>query len=805
MNRLALPLQLSRNALALFLCALLVLGSQPLSARSDSAHSLFIQGQKAEARDDFDAALGFYQKAYAKSPQDLRMRTAYYRLRQTASSSHVTAGRKKLEQGDQTGALADFMQAAEIDPGNEAAVQQISALRANQPTPVVRSETSLSAPAAEAMEEAEAPAELKPVSNEPLTLHMGGEDTKTIYQAIGRAAGINVLFDPDYTGKRIQVDLNNVNLMDALRIVGTLSNTFWRPVTENTIFVAANTRAKRTELDEQAVQTFYLSNAWQQNDLNDVQTALRNVLPNSKVYGVPSQNAIVMRATPDELMLAQKVINDLDKARPEVVVDIAVMEVNRDKMRNIGLSWPGSISFALQPPQSTTSSTSSTCTTGTTCSSSSTTGLTLDNLANLNATNFAITVSSATANLLLSDSDTKILQNPRIRSTDQQKATMKIGSRIPVATGSFQSGAATAITSSLVNTQFQYQDVGVQIEMTPTVHFDHDVTLKLHIEVTSQSGSVSISGVTEPIISQRTDEQVIRLREGEASILGGILEKQDLVSSSGIPGLGELPLLKYIFGSRSHEVIDDEIVFLLIPHVVRGQDITPLNLRTIDTGAGTAIELRRISATETKPVQPRPTAAPVNPPARPPRPQIGSVGPITGQTAEAAAPSALAQLRQSNEPSLDPAVARPLAPPAPAGGVPPRLSLVPPVGPQAVGATFQVPVALSGANDIASVPLQIQYDPGKLKLINVDSGDLLGKDGQAVALVHRDDGPGMITIAASRPPGVAGVSGSGTVCTLTFQAAVAGESDLVITRPGALDSAQRMVAATAINAHIIVK
>ena len=805
MNRLALPLQLSRNALALFLCALLVLGSQPLSARSDSAHSLFIQGQKAEARDDFDAALGFYQKAYAKSPQDLRMRTAYYRLRQTASSSHVTAGRKKLEQGDQTGALADFMQAAEIDPGNEAAVQQISALRANQPTPVVRSETSLSAPAAEAMEEAEAPAELKPVSNEPLTLHMGGEDTKTIYQAIGRAAGINVLFDPDYTGKRIQVDLNNVNLMDALRIVGTLSNTFWRPVTENTIFVAANTRAKRTELDEQAVQTFYLSNAWQQNDLNDVQTALRNVLPNSKVYGVPSQNAIVMRATPDELMLAQKVINDLDKARPEVVVDIAVMEVNRDKMRNIGLSWPGSISFALQPPQSTTSSTSSTCTTGTTCSSSSTTGLTLDNLANLNATNFAITVSSATANLLLSDSDTKILQNPRIRSTDQQKATMKIGSRIPVATGSFQSGAATAITSSLVNTQFQYQDVGVQIEMTPTVHFDHDVTLKLHIEVTSQSGSVSISGVTEPIISQRTDEQVIRLREGEASILGGILEKQDLVSSSGIPGLGELPLLKYIFGSRSHEVIDDEIVFLLIPHVVRGQDITPLNLRTIDTGAGTAIELRRISATETKPVQPRPTAAPVNPPARPPRPQIGSVGPITGQTAEAAAPSALAQLRQSNEPSLDPAIARPLAPPAPAGGVPPRLSLVPPVGPQAVGATFQVPVALSGANDIASVPLQIQYDPGKLKLINVDSGDLLGKDGQAVALVHRDDGPGMITIAASRPPGVAGVSGAGNVCTLTFQAAVAGESDLVITRPGALDSAQRMVAATAINAHIIVK
>ena len=215
------------------------------------------------------------------------------------------------------------------------------------------------------------------------------QDSKVIYQAIGKAAGINVLFDPDYNGKQIQVDLTNVSLMDALRIVGTLSTTFWRPITDNTIFVAQNSRSKHTELDEQAVQTFYLSNAWQQNDLNDVQTALRNVMANAKVYGVPSQNAIVVRATPDELTLAQKIINDLDKARPEVVVDVAIMEVDKDKLRNIGLSWPGSISFALQPPNSSTSSTTST----TSTTSTSTTALTLDNLANLNANNFAVTVS----------------------------------------------------------------------------------------------------------------------------------------------------------------------------------------------------------------------------------------------------------------------------------------------------------------------------------------------------------------------------------------------------------------------------
>ncbi len=140
------------------------------------------------------------------------------------------------------------------------------------------------------------------------------EDAKVVYQAIGKAAGVNVLFDPDFNSKRIQVDLNNVSLLDALRIVGVMSNTFWRPVTSNTIFVAQNSRTKRQELDEQAVQTFYLTNAWQQNDLNDVQTALRNVMPNAKVYGVQSQNAIVMRGTPDELLLAQQLIDDLDKA-----------------------------------------------------------------------------------------------------------------------------------------------------------------------------------------------------------------------------------------------------------------------------------------------------------------------------------------------------------------------------------------------------------------------------------------------------------------------------------------------------------
>ena len=237
------------------------------------------------------------------------------RIRQTDSSAHVSKGRSSVPGGRLQGALAEFLHAAEIDPGNEAAQQEIARVRQKQGRPIsLTGNWHYPQPPAETeeLETVEAPAELKPVSNEPLSLHMT-EDAKVIYQAIGKAAGINVLFDPDYNSKRIQVDLNNVSLMDALRIVGVMSNTFWRPVTTNTIFVAQNSRIKRQELDEQAVQTFYLTNAWQQNDLNDVQTALRNVMPNAKVYGVQSQNAIVMRGTPDELLLAQQLIDDLDK------------------------------------------------------------------------------------------------------------------------------------------------------------------------------------------------------------------------------------------------------------------------------------------------------------------------------------------------------------------------------------------------------------------------------------------------------------------------------------------------------------
>ncbi len=777
-------------------------------ASAQSATSLFNKGRAAEARDDVEEAYQDYAKAFQKKPNDERFKISYDRLKLDAAAAHVKRGERLRDQGDMTGSLTEFLRALEIDPSNELASQDIRVTHekmdgeAKAPPP----ETAMPASERKALLNLGGPPRLKPLSDEPLTVH-ATDDTKVLYQTIGKLSGINVLFDPDYHSSRLQLDLNNVDVYDALRILGTVSGTFWRPITPNTIFVAQNTRGKRTELDEEAVQTFYLTNVSQQNDLNDIQTALRNVFTTAKLYGVPSQNAIIMRGTPDELLLAGKLINDLDKARPEVVVDIAVLEVSRDKIRTIGIQLPQTASVNFQQSNANTASTTSTTTSST---STTTSNLTLNNLAHLNSTNFAVSIGAAAVNLLLSDTSTKILQNPRLRATDGQESSVKIGERLPVATGSYQAGVATAITSSLVNTQFQYLDVGVNVDMKPTVHYDRDVSMKLKIEISSTNGTENLGGINEPIITQRTSDQTIRLREGEATILGGLFQHQGTRTISGTPGLGELPILRYLFASTETENTDDEIVFLLIPHIVRAADISPLNLRQIDTGTTNDIQLRHMNLDADDGIPPlegastQPTS---NPNLAAPRADIPSqtnpaqmTGTIPGQNVSQAAiaNAGAGTAAQSAVPgSMQAAQTTGSQPPV-------TLQLVASNPTQSVGNTFQEQVLLTGGTDVYSVPLQVQYDHSKLQLVNVDVGDLLGRDGQAVALVHRDD-DGNVAISTSRPPGTTGITGSGTLCTLTFQAKAAGDASIAITRPIVRNSKQQSLPATGSQGVVHIK
>ena len=264
---------------------LLLFGLLSLSAHAQSATTWNKRGQAAEAREDYDAAFEAYRQAHLKKPTDLRYRTRYENMRYTAANLHIDRGRVLRQSGDTTGAINEFARALQIDPGNEAAAQELQITEkppaaAVTPGKVGAIENSVApgqalipgvdeaTPRQKALDQEidslAAPVQLQTVSNDPITLHMV-EDSKVIYQAIGKLAGLNVIFDPDYTSKRIPIDLTSVPLYDALRIVETLSGTFWKPVTTNTVFVAQNTRTKRTDFDDLAVQTFYLTNVSQQN------------------------------------------------------------------------------------------------------------------------------------------------------------------------------------------------------------------------------------------------------------------------------------------------------------------------------------------------------------------------------------------------------------------------------------------------------------------------------------------------------------------------------------------------------------
>src|SRR5205814_3603149 len=209
-----------------------------------------------------------------------------------------------------------------------------------------------------------------------------------------------------------------------------------------------------------------------------------------------------------------------------------------------------------------------------------------------NATDFAVTIPPATATAIFSDSNTKLIQNPQIRAVDGQKASLKIGDRVPVATGSFQPGIGGVGVNPLVNTQFQYLDVGVNIDITPRVHAGREVTLKMSLDISAVTSRVNIGGIDQPVIGQRKIEHEIRLKDGEVNLLGGILEEDDVKSLSGLPGLSQIPFFKYFFSSTNKERVENEIVFMLTPHIVRSQELTEMNLRAVDVGTGSSIDLR---------------------------------------------------------------------------------------------------------------------------------------------------------------------------------------------------------------------
>jgi general secretion pathway protein D len=520
--------------------------------------------------------------------------------------------------------------------------------------------------------------------------------------------------------------------------------------------------------------------------------------------------------------LAELLINNLDKAKSEVVVDIVVMQVSKTKMKQLGIQYPfqggtNNPTISLQSPTATANST--TTTTGSTTTTSS--GLTLNSLASLNATDFAISIPSASLAFLMSDSDTKIIQRPQLRSVDGQKATLKIGERVPIAVGT---SSSTLTATALTQTQFQYQDVGVNIEMTPHIHSNMDVSLKMSVEVSAIDSEQNIGGLTEPIIGQRKIDHEIRMRDGEVSLVGGMMEHDDVYSMSGLPWLAQIPVLKYLFGQGQKSKTDNETVFAMTPHVVRRLDVEDLNIRAVDIGTQNVIEIHHMA----KPalVVPASSQVPSGVPSVVPNVVPSVVTPAQAQDPRGAQPQQQQGMTMNAPPPPAgmaggaPRMAPP--PPGMTGGqfgaagnaapasVPakqgPVLSLDPVMVNQPAGATFSLNVTLHGGEDVFSVPVQINYDPKVLQFVNASNAGALSKDGAAVALVQRDDAAnGELHVSLARPSGAGGISPAGPLFTLTFMAKTAGQGSVSVSRAVVRDPNNAAVEASGSQAVINVR
>jgi general secretion pathway protein D len=644
-----------------------------LPGYADQASSAYKRGVRAEMQNDYDRAFEGFKKAHQSRPKDTKYLEAYLRLRFYASNEHVRKGQLLRDAGKLAEALAEFQRAAEIDGASFAAQQEIRRTTDAMRKQAMREDArvALPSPLAKSAEDAEGPIELHAFPTALTNLRMT-ETADKIYRVLGKLAGVNVLFDADFKPQKISVELNDVTPRDALNMLALQTKTFWQPALPNTIFVASDTSGKRKELQNNVMKTFYLKNVSSPTELQEAANTVKGMLDVSRVQLVPAQSAIILRGTQAQMILAEKLFSDIDKPKSEVVIDIAVMEISRDRLRTLGTNVPTSASITLVPGTGGSGSSSGS---GSGSSSGSGGGFTLNSIRNLVASNFQVSIPGASLSFLMSDSNSKLIQNPEIRVLDNEKATLKIGDRVPISTGTFQSGL-----SGGVNTQFQYLDVGVNIDITPHIHSGGDVTLKMVLEISSVTGTQNIGGISEPIIGQRRIEHEARLKDGEVNLIGGILEDSETGSLSGYPWLTKIPILKYLFGQDTKDRTENEIVFSITPHIIRSQELNDQNLKLVDVGAGNSVEVRFKTPTASEasgapPAAVRPASVP---PVATPSPQTApaeSKDPKTtkGSTLPSSAMSPVPQNGKLS-PASPPANARPIqtssTPPAQAASDP---------------------------------------------------------------------------------------------------------------------------------------
>jgi len=549
--------------------------------------TLYNQGRKAEERKDWDTALVDYEKARETDPSNSLYVLHEANARNNAGLFHLKNGRMLLKEGRFDEASGELQKAARIDPSNIGAAQELEAVLAKQ-AQAKKAHTQAIQNALKAREaENQTPAvKLQPFPQEPLAHFRLSADSRRVFETLGKLAGLNVAFTPDFRPVPLSEDLSGVKIEDAIGLVALQSKSFYKPVTSNTILVIPDNPNNRRDYDDEVLKTIYLANPLAPADRTAITTALKQVLGLQRIMDNPDANAIIIRDTPAKVAAAEQLVRKLDRARAEIMIDINIVEADRDRIRNLGLtpatvSASGSITPGIQ---------AGTAFAPTTVVSGATTAATSAAINTLSYKDYAVVLPGATAQAVLNDSKTHIMQSPQIRVTDGQTAKVKIGSRVPYATGSFLPSLGGTTSSAggvglLASTQFQFQDIGVNLDLTPHLLLTGEVAIHAKIEISSLGASISVGGITEPTFGQRVIEDDFRLQEGEVNLLGGLIQRTLTEQVQGVPGLGDIPLLRYLFSQENKEINDQEVLVMLTPRVVRLPEPAVVEGATVSVGA----------------------------------------------------------------------------------------------------------------------------------------------------------------------------------------------------------------------------
>ena len=754
-----------------------------LDARTKKGDQLYAQGHQAEERRDFDEALKLYEDALAQDPGEVLYQMASRRVRFQSAQAHVDKAAELRGEGKLQEALAEYKTAYGIDPSSPIAQQEL--LRTlemiefdrKQTTPLPPEERGLT-PGERARRDTDARLEsvmsipiLKTISPDPLFFQANNRTPREIIETVCKQAGINVIFDADpaiastFPKAPMSVQFSNASLEEILNYVAMQARLYWKPITANAVFVTVDTQQKRRDMEEQVTKVFYINNASEAADVQELQRTITQITGATRVAPVPSQGALIVRGFADQVALAEMLIRNLDRAKPEVVVDVILMEANRNRSRSLAaaLGAGGGINIPI------TYSPRSAVTGG------GTGGTRLNEIGRTSTADFQLTLPGALLQAFMKDGGARILQSPQVRALSGKKASLKVGDQVPYSSGGFQPtfGQAGGTGANSLYNSFQFMDTGVTVDITPTVQGTDEVTLDVNISIKGVKERIDIGGISQPVLSNRTITNFIRLREGEINLLGGLVETRESKGIAGVPGLSSIPLLKRLFSSETIDKSENELLIALIPRIVRAPDLDDLNFKGIAVGGGDTVRLTyapRRAAAGTPPAAPGAAA-----PAGPPVPGI--------TTSPAAAP------------------ANPPGPVAPA-----RVVFAPGGVEAAAGGTVTVSLAVENVTDLFSAPLRFKFDPNVLRLDEVTRGGFLAGDGRDVLFTRNiQNTTGDVTINLRRNTGVGGLSGSGTLVTLTFQ--VIGKGVTTVTAPGLsfLDSRGQGILSASPQMNVTIK